>query len=333
MASGTTAIVRNGQTLPAPLGAEVFESDVLRTGTDGRLAVMLRDETRVSLGPDSEVALASFAFSPSDSQMALTLKLARGVLSYVSGLVAKLAPAAVSIQTPTAIIGVRGTHALVRAGAAVTAACLRSGLALVLMAALTGCARPQPQTQPAPPPPPRDVVALAPDPESGEVGALTVRTPAGEVTLDSREPGDHAHRRPGAERANPAAARRDPAAVRRRPWRPCRRRPAASSSTSTPATSRSPRSHGRWCPTSWPRSRIGRCPRSASSATPTRPAAPPPTWRSACGGPTLIRDQLVAAGLDTRLVEVTSHGETNPVVPTPDNTAEARNRRVEVTVR
>ena len=69
VASGTTAIVRNGQTLPAPVGAEVFESDVLRTGADGRLAVMLRDETRVSLGPDSEVALASFAFSPSDSQM------------------------------------------------------------------------------------------------------------------------------------------------------------------------------------------------------------------------------------------------------------------------
>jgi hypothetical protein len=116
VASGSTAIVRNGQTLPAPIGTEVFESDVLRTGADGRLAIMLRDETRVSLGPDSEVALASFAFSPSDSQLALTLNLARGMLSYVSGLVAKLAPAAVLIQTPTAIIGVRGTHALVRAG-------------------------------------------------------------------------------------------------------------------------------------------------------------------------------------------------------------------------
>lgn len=48
---------------------------------------------------------------------------------------------------------------------------------------------------------------------------------------------------------------------------------------------------------------------------------------------TLIRDLLVGAGLDSRLVEVASHGETNPVVRTPDNTAEARNRRVEVTVR
>ena len=117
VSSGTVAIVRNGQPLPAPLGAEVFEGDVLRSGSDGRLAVMLRDETRLSIGPDSELALAAFAFSPSESRLGVTLSLARGVISYVSGLVAKLAPSAVTIQTPTAIIGVRGTHALVRVGA------------------------------------------------------------------------------------------------------------------------------------------------------------------------------------------------------------------------
>ncbi len=47
----------------------------------------------------------------------------------------------------------------------------------------------------------------------------------------------------------------------------------------------------------------------------------------------LVRDLLLAAGLAGDLVEVASHGETNPVVATPDNTAEAQNRRVEVTVR
>lgn len=48
---------------------------------------------------------------------------------------------------------------------------------------------------------------------------------------------------------------------------------------------------------------------------------------------TLVRDLLVGAGLDGALVDVASHGEANPVEPTPDNTANARNRRVEVTVR
>lgn len=48
---------------------------------------------------------------------------------------------------------------------------------------------------------------------------------------------------------------------------------------------------------------------------------------------TLVRDLLVGAGLSASLVDVASHGETNPVEATPDNTENARNRRVEVTVR
>ena len=42
---------------------------------------------------------------------------------------------------------------------------------------------------------------------------------------------------------------------------------------------------------------------------------------------------LVEAGVDPRLLEVTSHGKAIPLVPTGDNVPEPRNRRVEVTVR
>ncbi|MHB8836808.1 MAG: OmpA family protein [Candidatus Methylomirabilia bacterium] len=42
---------------------------------------------------------------------------------------------------------------------------------------------------------------------------------------------------------------------------------------------------------------------------------------------------LVAAGIDQGTLDITSHGEANPLVPTRDNVAEPRNRRVEVTVR
>ena len=48
---------------------------------------------------------------------------------------------------------------------------------------------------------------------------------------------------------------------------------------------------------------------------------------------TLIRDLLVASGLDPAQVEVASHGEADLLVRTPDSTDEAKNRRVEVTVR
>ena len=48
---------------------------------------------------------------------------------------------------------------------------------------------------------------------------------------------------------------------------------------------------------------------------------------------TLIRDLLVKSGLNLAHVDVASHGEADLLVQTPDNTDEAKNRRVEVTVR
>ena len=48
---------------------------------------------------------------------------------------------------------------------------------------------------------------------------------------------------------------------------------------------------------------------------------------------TAVRGILVQAGLAAGLVEVTSHGEGDPLVKTRDNTPEPRNRRVEITVR
>lgn len=46
-----------------------------------------------------------------------------------------------------------------------------------------------------------------------------------------------------------------------------------------------------------------------------------------------VRDLLVQEGIDPAVIEVTSHGEDNPLVATEDEVAEPRNRRVEVTVR
>src|SRR5262249_11667910 len=48
---------------------------------------------------------------------------------------------------------------------------------------------------------------------------------------------------------------------------------------------------------------------------------------------TTVRDLLVAAGFDSMLITVMSVGEAEPLIPTPDETREARNRRVEVAVR
>lgn len=109
LASGQVFVVRGGNSTPARVGQDVFESDSLRTGNDGRLGVTLRDDTRVSLGPGSEVRLNSFLFAPAEGRLGLVLNFVRGIAVYVSGKIAKLAPDSIRLETPGAIVGVRGT--------------------------------------------------------------------------------------------------------------------------------------------------------------------------------------------------------------------------------
>jgi len=114
VASGNVFVVRAGNALPAQAGQLVYEADTLRTGADGRIGVTLNDDTRVSLGPSSEVRLDRFTYAPADSQLALVLRVVRGMAAYVSGRIAKLAPDAIRLETPAAIVGVRGTTVAMR---------------------------------------------------------------------------------------------------------------------------------------------------------------------------------------------------------------------------
>jgi len=115
IATGQAFIVRADQQIAAQPGQLVYESDSLRTGSDGTIGVTLKDDTRVSLGPASEVKVAKFSYGSADGSLALVLKVMRGVTAYVSGRIAKLAPDSVRLETPSAIVGVRGTSLVIRA--------------------------------------------------------------------------------------------------------------------------------------------------------------------------------------------------------------------------
>ena len=114
VASGSAFIVRQGTSTPAQVGQVVLESDELRTGGDGRIGVTLKDDTRLSIGPNSEAHLDRFVYAPAEGSLALVLRFVRGVAAYVSGRIAKLAPDAIRLETPSAIVGVRGTSLAVR---------------------------------------------------------------------------------------------------------------------------------------------------------------------------------------------------------------------------
>ncbi len=112
--SGTAAVVRQGQILPAKAGLEIQANDTLRTGPEGSIGVAFHDDTLLSLGPGSVLAIDEFAYSPRQGKLSLIFRMMKGTAVYLSGLIAKLAPDSVLFVTPSASVGVRGTKFAVK---------------------------------------------------------------------------------------------------------------------------------------------------------------------------------------------------------------------------
>ncbi|MBP8018881.1 MAG: FecR domain-containing protein [Hylemonella sp.] len=112
--SGLAYIDYNGQRLVARIGSPVFLRSQLVTAPNSTIGVTFRDQTVISLGPDSHLGIDQYLFSPNEGSAGLVATMARGTLNYVSGLIAKLKPDGVTVNTPTAVIGVRGTQFVVR---------------------------------------------------------------------------------------------------------------------------------------------------------------------------------------------------------------------------
>jgi hypothetical protein len=110
---GDARVVRAGQTLRAEIGTRLQLHDVLQTGIDASLGVVLRDETAIALGPRSELEIKDFLFKPAEGLFASVVAMVKGTMVYITGRIAKLAPGTVKVETPVGVAAVRGTKILV----------------------------------------------------------------------------------------------------------------------------------------------------------------------------------------------------------------------------
>ena len=109
-AQGEVFVERHGTTLPLEKGARVFAEDLLVTGKDGALGIVLRDNTIFSMGPESRLSLNEFVFAPVEGEFSLLVRMIKGTFVYLSGIIAKLSPESVHIETPVGVVAVRGTR-------------------------------------------------------------------------------------------------------------------------------------------------------------------------------------------------------------------------------
>jgi hypothetical protein len=106
---GDVLIVRNGNNVKAQDGTAVYPNDTVRTGTNGSVGIIFKDNSRISLGPNSRLDLKKYVYKPAQGQFSMVNKLAKGTASFISGKMTKLSPESVILETPTSTIGVRGT--------------------------------------------------------------------------------------------------------------------------------------------------------------------------------------------------------------------------------
>lgn len=112
--AGKAWVVRAEQQLPAVAGMRLTALDRLQTGSDGAIGCILQDDTIISIGPKSEISLAEYVFQPEVSRFGMNVQIFKGTFSYLSGMMGKLAPESVEIETPVGMVAVRGTHFLVK---------------------------------------------------------------------------------------------------------------------------------------------------------------------------------------------------------------------------
>jgi len=112
--TGQVFLLRNNNQQPAKPGDLIEQADVIVTGSDGSVGVTLIDNSRLSAGPNTRVEFKQFRFNPTTQEGESLTQLHRGTLAIVSGQIAKRSPDAMKVQTPTTILGVRGTKFAVK---------------------------------------------------------------------------------------------------------------------------------------------------------------------------------------------------------------------------
>ena len=106
---GEAKVTGGGKLRALGLKASVFLDEIVSTGDGARLEVTFIDDTKLTIGEKAKLTLDTYVFDPAADSGKIKFGVA-GALRFVSGRLTKLASADVSVTTPVATLGIRGTE-------------------------------------------------------------------------------------------------------------------------------------------------------------------------------------------------------------------------------
>jgi hypothetical protein len=91
----------------AKVGDLVYQGDVVRTGSDGRVTINFADDTTFNLSNNANMTLDEFVYDPNGKSNSTVFNLSKGAFTFVAGKIAKSGD--MKVETPVATMGIRGT--------------------------------------------------------------------------------------------------------------------------------------------------------------------------------------------------------------------------------
>ena len=106
--NGEITRANSSEAFLAELDSDIYSYDDVRTG-NGRLAIEFIDDSVVKLTEHSKLIIDEFIFDPDPKKSKLALNMASGTARFITGKLGTISKENISINTPTAKIGIRGT--------------------------------------------------------------------------------------------------------------------------------------------------------------------------------------------------------------------------------
>ena len=88
----------------------LFAGDTIATLGPARALLRFVDQSKYELGADTRFVIREYRYTAGAADNTAATEVVKGLFRYVSGLLAKARPNAISIRTAVATIGIRGTH-------------------------------------------------------------------------------------------------------------------------------------------------------------------------------------------------------------------------------
>ena len=101
---------------PLEPGSPIYQGEELVTGDDSNIEVRFADDTLISQGQNSRIALDEYVYEPDSSTSSFLGEIAQGTFRTVTGKIASENPDRFKLGSPLATIGIRGTIILSEVG-------------------------------------------------------------------------------------------------------------------------------------------------------------------------------------------------------------------------